>query len=161
MSYILEALKKAEQKRELEERQTSIAFSTETVKPARKMAWWPYVLIAVLVVNASFLIRWVWFGPAVDVPAVAPPSPMADPIARPSDLPTAGMQEEEKAAPRVAGPAERTERKGERAWSGLPNEQARPIGRFRRHALLPHRLQRRSPYRQRRSDPTSSAGALR
>ena len=53
MSYILEALKKVEQKREQEERPRSPNFSDESVRPGKKRIIWPYVLIAALLVNAA------------------------------------------------------------------------------------------------------------
>jgi len=128
MSYILEALKKAERKRELEERQTSVAFSTEAGKPTKKTAWWPYLLIAVLIVNAFFLVRWVWFSPPTGVPVAAPSPTVADPIAQPSALPPANVQKEEMQAPRIAGSAPRVEQK-ERAGMGRAAERPGPADR--------------------------------
>ena len=56
MSYILEALKKAEQKREQEEIPRLPTFLTGTPGESRRRARWPYVLIAALLLNAGLVV---------------------------------------------------------------------------------------------------------
>jgi general secretion pathway protein B len=58
MSYILEALKKIEQKRE--ESPRSVTFSAGSAVTRRRLIIWPYLLIAALLINAGFLLRWMW-----------------------------------------------------------------------------------------------------
>lgn len=61
MSYILEALKKVTQKREQEERSQFFAFLGAPGAESKKRPIWPYLLIAVLLLNAGIMI-W-WLGP--------------------------------------------------------------------------------------------------
>ena len=61
MSYILEALKKVEQKHEQEEPSRVPTFSSEQVQDDRKALVWPYVVAAALLLNAA-LALWL-FGP--------------------------------------------------------------------------------------------------
>lgn len=62
MSYILEGLKKLEQKRRQEEKPPHLLTfqGNNTEKPAKKPIW-PYLLVAVLLLNAGIFI-W-WLGP--------------------------------------------------------------------------------------------------
>lgn len=58
MSYILEALRKAEQKREQEEPSKVPTFLTGTVRESgRHVRWWAYVLAAALLLNFGLLAR--------------------------------------------------------------------------------------------------------
>jgi len=61
MSYILEALKKVEQKHEQEEPSRLPTFSSEQVQERGKALVWPYVVAAALLLNAA-LALWL-FGP--------------------------------------------------------------------------------------------------
>jgi general secretion pathway protein B len=61
MSYILEALKKIEQKRTQEEALKPLSFYDAPGEEARKRPLWPIVLIAALVLNAGLLIWWIGF----------------------------------------------------------------------------------------------------
>lgn len=58
MSYILEALKKAEQKREREEGARPVAFSGEGAVHGKKRLLWPYFLVLALLLNAGILLLW-------------------------------------------------------------------------------------------------------
>ena len=76
MSYILEALKKAEQKREREEQPKLLTFSEKPAPVHRKRHLWPYLLLAALFLNVGVIIWWVapWKaekkGASVQFPAV-------------------------------------------------------------------------------------------
>jgi general secretion pathway protein B len=59
MSYILEALKKLEQKREREETPALLMFSLGSEQARKKRHAWPYMLAAVLLLNALVMIWWI------------------------------------------------------------------------------------------------------
>jgi general secretion pathway protein B len=59
MSYILDALKKIEEKREREEPPKGLTFSKETLPERKKRALWPYFLLLALLLNAGIMIWWV------------------------------------------------------------------------------------------------------
>jgi len=59
MSYILDALKKIEQKRAQEESLKPISFSDASVETARKRPIWPILIVAALVLNAGLLVWWI------------------------------------------------------------------------------------------------------
>ena len=61
MSYILEALKKIEQKRTQEESLKPISFYQEGGEGTRKRPLWPVLLIAALVLNAGLFLWWLGF----------------------------------------------------------------------------------------------------
>jgi len=61
MSYILEALKKVEQKREQEDVSKTPTFLSEQSRERKKPRVWPYILAAALFVNAGLALR--LFGP--------------------------------------------------------------------------------------------------
>jgi general secretion pathway protein B len=105
MSYILEALKKIEQKREQEELPRSVTFSGESSRPKKKQVLWPYLLIAVLLVNAVFLIRWMWVAPPVKTQPPAPPSAAPYPSMEPSPPVSSGERETAKRKARVPVPS--------------------------------------------------------
>jgi general secretion pathway protein B len=111
MSYILEALKKAERKRELEERPRSAALTLETAEPVRRRRIWPYLLIAVLLANAILLARWSWNGSSGEATRPAP-----EPMVNRSDTqppPSSGLpsEAEEHTAPNVVNPVRQVEKK--------------------------------------------------
>jgi general secretion pathway protein B len=76
MSYILEALKKAEQNRQREEPLELLTFSGESAPERKKRSLWPYLLLAVLLLNAGVITWWIvpWQtgkeGASVQPPAV-------------------------------------------------------------------------------------------
>jgi general secretion pathway protein B len=75
MSYILEGLKKLEEKRKQEEKLPhSLAFTFQTdnaVKPPRSSIW-SYLLVALLLLNAGVIIWWIapWRSHESSIPAV-------------------------------------------------------------------------------------------
>ncbi len=64
MSYILEALKKLEQKHQRQGAPTLLTFQADTapVSPKR-FVWWPYVAAATVIVNGIILLLLLWTGP--------------------------------------------------------------------------------------------------
>ncbi|OPY68286.1 MAG: hypothetical protein A4E57_01857 [Syntrophorhabdaceae bacterium PtaU1.Bin034] len=72
MSYILEALKKLEQKQERQEPQRSLTFFGAPERERKRRVLWPYLLVAGLFLNAALMV-W-WFGGWLpDEQAIAPP----------------------------------------------------------------------------------------
>jgi general secretion pathway protein B len=69
MSYILEALKKAEQKREQEEPSRVPMFLTGVVRGSGQRVRWPYVLAAALLLNAGLVV---WHFIPRQTPSVSP-----------------------------------------------------------------------------------------
>jgi general secretion pathway protein B len=59
MSYILEALKKAEQKRQREETPGLVTFLVESPHERKKKPVWPYILLAVLILNVAAVVWWI------------------------------------------------------------------------------------------------------
>ena len=59
MSYILEALKKLEQKREREEAPRLAVFSLGRESAPKRRLSWPYILSAVLLLNAVAIMWWI------------------------------------------------------------------------------------------------------
>jgi len=63
MSYILDALKKAEQKREQEQLISKLTFSGKLPPERKKRSFWPYLLLAALLLNTvviAFLVSSPW-----------------------------------------------------------------------------------------------------
>ncbi len=111
MSYILEALKKLEQKREHEDASRLPTFSSEEAQERKKPLIWPYILVAALLVNAGLALR--LFGPwwtHEQEPSSIPVSPSEPPQApperiekeAPSPVPPAKIVAKEPARPREA-----------------------------------------------------------
>jgi general secretion pathway protein B len=87
MSYILEALKKVEQKREQEDASRPPTFSSEQAQERKKPLVWPYILAAALFVNAGLALR--LFGPwwtHEQEPSSIPLSPSEPPPAAPARI---------------------------------------------------------------------------
>jgi general secretion pathway protein B len=113
MSYILEALKKLEQKREQEEPPTLFIFSHGPRPERKKWLSWPYLLAGMLLLNAVAMIWWVserqgekgeTITEKVAVPRESPrPAPLAAP--------------EKKYNPPAEGPSKK--REAPRAAQGL------------------------------------------
>ena len=60
MSYILEGLKKLEQKRKQEEKPPHLlTFQGDSAEKPARSSMWPYVLVAVLLLNAGVMIWWI------------------------------------------------------------------------------------------------------
>jgi general secretion pathway protein B len=79
MSYILEALRKIEQKREQEESPKSLTFLRVPGPEAKKRPLWPYPVVVALLLNAGILIWWI--GPRWSEQKTTPAS---HPLPRPS-----------------------------------------------------------------------------
>src|SRR5262245_48879194 len=123
MSYILDALKKAEQQRQREKVPTLATVHTAPVTPPRQ--YWPWVAAGVLLVNALVLVWFFFLRPtptavvetpppiatvpppptAAVIPAPAPPAstPPAPSVATPSPAPP--LPPAASPAPSVATPA--------------------------------------------------------
>jgi general secretion pathway protein B len=75
MSYILDALKKAEQIREQEESSGAVSFSSQSAVSAKKRALWRYVFTGAVILNVVFFAMWMWMwmaGRPVEVKVPAP-----------------------------------------------------------------------------------------
>ena len=81
MSYILEALKKVEQKRLQEESPESLALLGTPESGSKKRLLWPYPVMAALILNAGVMIWWI--GPWRAEKKATPPRPYA---VQPTDL---------------------------------------------------------------------------
>jgi hypothetical protein len=84
MSYILEALKKVEQKEKQGRAPRLLSVPGETGPKPKKRTLWPYFLIAALFLNAVAIFWWIGPKPdnqqtAVQAPAVQPPTSVAPP----------------------------------------------------------------------------------
>jgi general secretion pathway protein B len=102
MSYILEALKKAEQKREQEEPSRVPTFLTGTVRESGQRSRWPYVVAAALLLNAGLVI---WRLVPRETPSAPPPVGIS---ARPGPaaVDRAPAKDIKKPAPSAVGPRE-------------------------------------------------------
>jgi len=101
MSYILEGLKKLEQKRQQEEKSPHLltfqGASTQT--PARKSVW-PYLIVAVLLLNAGVMIWWIGPWRSTERNAATP-----QPVARksvPTVVKTTPVKQKEESKPVLA-----------------------------------------------------------
>lgn len=104
MSYILEALKKAEQKREQEEPSKVPTFLTGTVREAGRRARWPYFVAAALILNAGLVV---WRLIPRQAPSALPPTTSRAPvgIVQEAALP-ANTRDVRKPAPSAPRPKE-------------------------------------------------------
>ena len=100
MSYILEALKKSEQERQLGAVPRPEAALVSAATPSRRL--WPWLLSAVLLVNAGLLLWLVLKPTATPPPAVSAAVPPADAMSDGAPAPSARTQE--RAAPPPADP---------------------------------------------------------
>jgi general secretion pathway protein B len=88
MSYILDALKKIEQKRAQEEAVKPLSFYEAAGGAApRKRALWPILLVAALILNAGVLFWWIGFrgGDKKETPVQAAPSAPSVALRNPVD----------------------------------------------------------------------------
>jgi general secretion pathway protein B len=74
VSYILDALRKVEEKREREESPATVTFSSLSVEPVKKRTIWPYVLTGALLLNCAFFAVWVLSGRQSEQVKVSLPS---------------------------------------------------------------------------------------
>lgn len=74
MSYILEALKKIDQKREQKDQTKSLTFLGTVVPESKKRPRWVYPVIAALLLNAGIMIWWIgpWRSDKKETPAKPP-----------------------------------------------------------------------------------------
>jgi general secretion pathway protein B len=102
MSYILEALKKAEQKTQQEGVPKLLSFPDESAPERGKRPLWPYLLLAALFLNAGVLFLWI--GPwrsqdrqtVAQVPVVHPPvavAPVEAPVGIKEQSPSSAAKE--------------------------------------------------------------------
>ena len=111
MSFILDALKKSEKKRETAEVPNLHTVHGEGPPPPKKRRpLWPYLLIAVLLLNAGVLIWYVFFREEPQVPAVVTdpaPAPIAESAPLASAPPAVAAPEPVTPSPEpVAAPPE-------------------------------------------------------
>jgi general secretion pathway protein B len=106
MSYILEALKKVEQKEKQGRAPRLLSVPGETGPKPKKRTLWPYFLIAALFLNAVAIFWWIGPKPdnqqtAVQAPAVQPPTSVAPPALPPADQRTQDRSSDIKAVPQA------------------------------------------------------------
>jgi general secretion pathway protein B len=96
MSYILDALKKVEQKREQEVSPRTLSFLSGEGPTPKKRILWPYLLIAVFALNAVSIIAWfVWYrSPVKEVPVAADEKETRLPVPSSPFPETTGQSEE-------------------------------------------------------------------
>lgn len=100
MSYILEALKKIDQKREQKDQTKSLTFLGTMVPESRKRPRWVYPVIAALLLNAGVMIWWIgpWRSDKKETPAKPPavlqPRPMMPKVADSGEPRSAGTSRE-------------------------------------------------------------------
>ena len=75
MSYILEALKKLERKRQREEKRPTLTLADATMPEARPMARWLTLVAVGLILNAMVLVWWIVFRGPYQPPRSAPRPP--------------------------------------------------------------------------------------
>jgi general secretion pathway protein B len=101
MSYILEALKKLEQKRQQEETPNLLTLQNRITQAPRKRSLWPYAIGGIILLNiaaALIMLRIVLWRPAERHPAVQAPPASADISSLPAAVTVAKRQDEEAAA---------------------------------------------------------------
>lgn len=84
MSYILEALKKLEQKRQQEGTPNLLTQQGEVTRAHKKRPLWPYVTLGVVLLNSIIVLLLFWIAPWKNTGQSLPPQPQ---VARGSTLP--------------------------------------------------------------------------
>lgn len=84
MSYILEALKKLEQKRQQEGTPNLLTLQGDVTRVRQKRPLWPYVTLGVVLLNSIIVLLLFWIAPWKNVGQPLPPQPQ---VARESTLP--------------------------------------------------------------------------
>ncbi|MBI5848267.1 MAG: general secretion pathway protein GspB [Nitrospirae bacterium] len=102
MSYILDALKKLEKERR-RGKIPGLSEQDSIVYHSQRRPVWPYILIAVFVLNAALLF-W-WFLPKKSADSVMPAAPASQPLAAPSASQDVKMPEVKEPAGEVASGA--------------------------------------------------------
>jgi general secretion pathway protein B len=135
MSYILDALKKVEQKREREVSPRTLSFLSGEGPTPKKRILWPYLLIVVFALNAVFLIAWFvsdrWS--VKEVPAAADEKEIRPPVSS-SPVPETTSQSKEVAKPllKTARPVDRLASVPKAALSvppRRPEQELKSVGR--------------------------------
>lgn len=169
MSYILEALRKAEQKREQEEPSKAPTFlSGSTREPGERVRVWPYIVAAALLLNAS-LVMWRLIPRHASLPP--PPSvqtaptkertfaartPAKDATRRPPPTAVARKESTIPAVPRAAARKENSTLPEPPAPSKpLPGAEASPVSLPRTEQPLPPPVVR-SPAANELSEPAAN-----
>ena len=75
MSYILEALKKLEQKRQQEGTPNLLTPQGDTAPTRKKRSFWPYIVSGIVLLNIMLLGLFFWIGPLKKSPPIPPPQP--------------------------------------------------------------------------------------
>ena len=75
MSYILEALKKLERKRQQEEKRPTLTLADATMPEARPKGFWLTLIAVGLILNAMVLVWWIVFRGPYQPPRSAPMLP--------------------------------------------------------------------------------------
>jgi len=100
MSYILEALKKLEQKRQQEETPNLLTLQNRITQAPGKRSLWPYAIGGIILLNiaaAFIMLRVVLLSPAERHPAVQVPPASADMSSLPAAVPASNRQYQEAA----------------------------------------------------------------
>lgn len=84
MSYILEALKKLEQKRQQEGTPNLLTLQEDTTKVRQKRSLWPYITLGVVLLNGIMVLLFFWIAPWQNAGQSLPPQPQ---ITRKNTLP--------------------------------------------------------------------------
>ena len=63
MSYILEALKKLEQKRQQEGTPNLLTLQGDATKVRKKRSLWPYITLGVVLLNGIIVLLFFWIAP--------------------------------------------------------------------------------------------------
>jgi general secretion pathway protein B len=104
MSYILDALKKLEQRQEQEEQPKLPLFSREPEPGPKKRSWWPYLVAGALLVNAAVMVWWI--APRQGEKGRTSPRPAGQEVEKREDQPPAPLPAER------AGQGPRAEKRG-------------------------------------------------
>ncbi len=132
MSYILEALKKLEQKREQEESLKGPSFSHEPARKRTGRLIWPYPVAAAVLLNAGVVA---WLVSRTEVKAPPPPVPKVARVnesAVPAPNPVLSQQEQPKTPARAA--VQEREATPARAAKTAPDERPAPQAQAERRA---------------------------
>jgi len=113
MSYILEALKKLEQKHQQEETPNLLTLQNRITQAPGKRSLWPYAIGGIILLNiaaAFIMLRVVLLNPAEKHPAVQVPPASADMSSLPAAVPVSNRPDREavgatESAPRLNWPA--------------------------------------------------------
>lgn len=127
MSYILEAIKKLEQKRQQEESPSILTLSGGVVQVDKKRLLWPYVTAGAILLNGVTALALFWYIPGQHTPAAPKAVPVSTPIRAPEAQPPAAPNEPsartDMASPEAAAPEKRPDPK---AVASPAREPARP-----------------------------------